>query len=77
MENIKIDEIKKKENIREDYGDLTELTESIRECGVRNPIELNTQNEIIDGHRRMVAAKAAGLSTPVSLMYVHTSPIFW
>lgn len=61
MENIKIDEIKKKENIREDYGDLTELTESIRECGVRNPIELNTQNEIIDGHRRMVAAKAAGL----------------
>ena len=61
MENMKIDNIKKKENIREDYGDLTELTESIREHGVRQPIELNSQNEIIDGHRRMVAAKAAGL----------------
>ncbi|MHA1737882.1 MAG: ParB/RepB/Spo0J family partition protein [Candidatus Heimdallarchaeota archaeon] len=62
MEKMKIDKIKKKENIREDYGDLTELTESIRVHGVRHPIELNSNNEIIDGHRRFVAAKAAGLN---------------
>ena len=61
MEKIKIDEIKIKENIRTDYGDLTELTESIRQNGMRQPIILNSDNEIIDGHRRMIAAKAAGL----------------
>lgn len=61
MEKIKIDKITKKENIREDYGDLTELAQSIKQHGVRDPIELNSNNEIIDGHRRFIAAKAAGL----------------
>ncbi len=61
MENIKIDNIKKKENIREDYGDLTELTASIAARGVRQPILINSKNEIIDGYRRVIAAKAAGL----------------
>jgi len=59
---IKISKIVVKENIREeDYGDLTELTASIKENGIRQPIELNSKNELIDGHRRLKAAKAADL----------------
>ena len=58
---IQIDKIKIKENIRKDYGDLTELAASIREHGVRQPVELNKQNELVDGYRRIKAAKSAGL----------------
>lgn len=58
---IKIEKIVVKENIRKDYGDLTELTASIKENGIRQPLELNVDSELIDGHRRLKAAKAAGL----------------
>jgi len=60
MNKIKISKIVVKENIRKDMGDLTELSNSIKENGVRQPIELNSKNELIDGHRRLKAAKAAG-----------------
>ncbi len=62
MKNIQIDKIKIAGNIRKDYGDLTELTASIREHGVRKPIELTTSNSLVDGYRRLKAAKAAGLT---------------
>ncbi len=68
MDKIEIDKIKVKENIREEYGDLTELTASIKEHGVRNPIIISMTNELIDGHRRLKAAKAAGL-TRISYAY--------
>ncbi len=61
MKTIQIEKIKTKENIRKDYGDLTELTASIKEHGMRKPIELTTSNLLVDGHRRLRAAKAAGL----------------
>jgi len=61
MKKIQIDEIKVKENVRTDYGDLTELSASVREHGIRTPIEINSDNELIDGFRRVKAAKAAGL----------------
>ena len=62
MKKIQIEKINIAGNIRKDYGDLTELTASIREHGVRNPIELSTSNLLIDGCRRLKAAKAAGLT---------------
>ncbi len=62
MEKIQIEKIKVGENVRKDYGDLTELTASIKEHGVRKPIELTTSNLLVDGYRRLKAAKAAGLS---------------
>ena len=58
---IQIDKIKIKENIRKDYGDLTELAASIREHGVRQPVELNKQDELVDGYRRVKVAKIVGL----------------
>ncbi len=62
MKTIQIEKIKTKENIRKDYGDLTELTASIKEHGMRKPIELTTSNILVDGYRRLRAAKTAGLS---------------
>ena len=61
MKKIQIDKIVVKENIRKDYGDLTELAASISINGMRNPVELNSKNELIDGFRRIKAAKSAGL----------------
>ncbi len=61
MKKIQIEKITIKENIRKDYGDLTELAASIRIHGLRNPVELNKENELVDGFRRVKAAKAAGL----------------
>ena len=61
MEQIAIEKIIVKDNIRKDYGDLTELTASIKIQGMRKPIELNKDNELMDGYRRLKAAKAAGL----------------
>ncbi len=62
METIQIEKIKIGENVRKDYGDLTELIASIKEHGVRKPIELTTSNLLVDGYRRLKAAKAAGLN---------------
>lgn len=62
MKTIQIEKIKIGENIRADYGDLTELAASIRINGVRNPVELSSEGELIDGFRRVKAAKAAGLA---------------
>lgn len=61
METIQIEKIKVGDNIRKDHGDLTELTASIKEHGMRKPIELTTSNLLVDGYRRLKAAKAAGL----------------
>lgn len=52
-----------------DPGDLDSLTESVRRCGVLQPIRVRRSDErwvLIDGERRWCAAKAAGLeSIPV------------
>ncbi len=68
MEKKQIELIKIGENVRKDYGDLTELTASIKEHGVMKPLELTTSNLLVDGHRRLKAAKAAGL-TEVPFFY--------
>lgn len=59
---IKIDKIIVKDNVRKDAGDLTDLKNSVLEVGIRVPLELNRDLELIDGHRRLRAAKAAGLT---------------
>jgi len=62
MQRIKISDVKIKDNVRKDYGDLTELTASIKSHGIRVPIELNKDNELVDGYRRCKAAIKAGLT---------------
>jgi ParB/RepB/Spo0J family partition protein len=54
-------------NLRLDLGDLTELGESIREHGVLQPIRVRPVDDgrfqIIAGHRRVAAARLAGLAS--------------
>ncbi|MCG7852666.1 MAG: ParB/RepB/Spo0J family partition protein [Methanosarcinaceae archaeon] len=53
------------QNARTEIGDITELTQSIKEKGVLEPILIRTKNgryEIIAGERRFRASKKAGLS---------------
>ena len=71
------------ENLREFKGhpykvvddwDMVALTESIRKSGIINPVVVRpiegTENyEIISGHRRIFAAKKAGLSEVTALIY--------
>ena len=71
------------ENLREFKGhpykvvddwDMVALTESIRKSGIINPvvvrpIEGSENYEIISGHRRIFAAKKAGLSEVPALIY--------
>lgn len=57
-------------NPRKDLGDISELTESIRAKGILQPLtvipimengEMTDEYTVLIGHRRMAAAKAAGL----------------
>jgi ParB family transcriptional regulator, chromosome partitioning protein len=56
-------------NIRDDLGDLTELTDSIRAHGILQPLVVRVHParaggyEVIAGHRRLAAAKRAKLTT--------------
>jgi hypothetical protein len=47
--------------IRDNLGDLYDLTQSIKEHGVRVPILCQPDLYVFDGARRIVAAQAAGL----------------
>jgi ParB family chromosome partitioning protein len=50
---------------RKDFGDLTELTESIKEKGILEPVLVRPKDgqfEIVAGERRYRAAKLAGLT---------------
>ena len=66
------------DNPRRDLGDLTELTESIRERGifqnltvVRHPFAEKEEYTVVIGHRRLEAAKRAGLKTvPCRVTYM-------
>ncbi len=51
-------------NPRKTFGDLSELTESVKACGVLQPILVRPDAdgyELVFGHRRVRAARAAGL----------------
>jgi len=54
-------------NPRRDFGDLTELAESIRESGVLQPVLVRPMKdggyELVYGHRRYMASLQAGLTT--------------
>lgn len=48
--------------IRKDMGDIDALAESIKQHGLIHPIMIDTDYEIIHGHRRWLAAKKAGMA---------------
>ncbi|HZA23534.1 MAG TPA: ParB/RepB/Spo0J family partition protein [Dehalococcoidia bacterium] len=59
-------------NVRKDLGDLTELTDSVTDLGVLEPIlvrQKGEQYEVIAGSRRLKAARSAGHTTiPASVL---------
>lgn len=63
MDEIKLEDIKSAGNPRKDLGDLAELAESIKVHGIIVPLVLNKNKELMAGHRRVAAAKMAGLKT--------------
>ena len=63
-------------NVRSDVGDLTELEATVREHGVLLPLLVRAVGDagyvVVDGHRRLAAAIAAGLPrVPVRLVLAH------
>lgn len=57
---VKIEDIKVKNRVRKDLGDLEPLKNSLRTYGLLNPVTLNSKYELIAGERRLEAAKAIG-----------------
>jgi ParB/RepB/Spo0J family partition protein len=65
---VKVSQLKANaRNVRKNLGDLDELTNSIRQNGILQPLVIGRPEQgiapVIDGHRRLAAAKAAGLES--------------
>ena len=61
--NKNIDDIKEYENNAKEHPDwqIEQIANSIKEFGFNNPIAINADNQIIEGHGRLLAAKKLGL----------------
>ena len=57
---MKIDDIKIKNRIREDLGNLEALKQSISSVGQLNPILVDENHDLIAGHRRLTCCKDLG-----------------
>lgn len=62
--NKNIDDIKEYENNAKEHPDwqIEQIANSIKEFGFNDPIAINADNQIIEGHGRLLAAKKLGLS---------------
>lgn len=75
MQTLEIEEIHEKRNIREELGDLTDLTNSIKVHGILIPLIVDKDKNLIAGHRRLQAAKDAGLDeVPVHMIDGYMTP---
>ena len=68
-------------NIRDDVGDLTELTNSVKVHGILQPLVVRVHPQrpghyaVLAGHRRLAAAKAAGLEEVPIVIRQDTGPV--
>lgn len=65
------------DNVRDDLGDLNELRDSIRAVGLLQPLVISEWPRaytVIDGHRRLAAAKLAGARALPCLLTRHDAP---
>ena len=62
--NKNIDDIKEYENNAKEHPDwqIEQIANSIQEFGFNDPIAINADNQIIEGHGRLLAAKKLGLT---------------
>lgn len=68
LKNVKLSEIKVGERFRKDLGDIEELTASIKEKGIIQPITLDADLNLLAGGRRVTAATKAGLDSIPALI---------
>ena len=74
LANIPLDRLRVGERFREDYGDMEDFLESIRDKGVLQPITVRPlpgdgeEYELLAGGRRTVAARAVGLTVIPALI---------
>jgi len=57
---VPLDTIIVKERVREDIGKLDSLMDSMQRHGQFNPVTITRENELIAGHRRLLAARKLG-----------------
>ena len=57
---IAIDEILISDRVRQDLGDVDALSASLARSGQLNPVTVSQRNELIAGHRRVMAAQKLG-----------------
>jgi ParB/RepB/Spo0J family partition protein len=65
------------DNVRDDLGDLSELSASIRAVGLLQPLVISEWPKVytvIDGHRRLAAARLAGARALPCLLTKHDAP---
>jgi len=62
--NKNIEEIKEYENNAKEHPDwqIEQIANSIQEFGFNDPIAINADNQVIEGHGRLLAAKQLGLT---------------
>lgn len=58
---IKISEVKPGQRVREDYGDIESLANSIKEHGLLHPIVVDSDYNLIAGCRRLLACERIGM----------------
>ena len=61
--NKNIDDIKEYENNAKEHPEwqIEQIANSIQKFGFNDPIAINADNQIIEGHGRLLAAKQLGL----------------
>lgn len=57
---VQVKDVIVKKRIRKELLDIQALKESMNRYGLMNPITINSNNELIAGHRRLEAAKELG-----------------
>ena len=57
IQKISVDKIKVSDRVREDYGDMETLKNSIKKYGLLNPVIIDEKYNLIAGARRLRAAK--------------------
>ena len=72
---INISEIKVKNRIRKDLGDLEPLKDSLRRYGLLNPITIDSKNRLIAGERRLQAAKEIGWTNINAIIINNLTPV--
>jgi len=71
---IAVNSVVVKERVRTDMGDLTTLMDSMQKFGQMSPIVVTRKNELIAGHRRLLAARRLGWYTIDSVVVERDSP---